>query len=309
MILVSVLMPTYNHEAFIAQAINSFLEQQVCFDIELLIGDDCSSDNTPLIARTYAQNHPDKIHFFQYTENKGLMANYKYLLEQARGKYIAVLESDDVWIDPFKLQKQVERIEHADNCGLVFSNWTIIDYDSNEIARSKTPTDVVNYTNLLKENRAAAVTALFSKAMFDMYCNIDDYILLGFRTFDYPVWLSISAHSDVIYLEDYTAGYRHLATSISNTNNYQRALTFNHSIDIIVQYIVEKYGRGGLSKHALANAKTFRYLILALQFKKIRLAIKVAWLLHVVDIRTFVIKFFPWLWIYKNKKLTGTRNV
>ena len=150
MILVSVLMPTYNHEAFIAQAINSFLEQQVCFDIELLIGDDCSSDNTPLIARTYAQNHPDKIHFFQYTENKGLMANYKYLLEQARGKYIAVLESDDVWIDPFKLQKQVERIEHADNCGLVFSNWTIIDYDSNEIARSKTPTDVVNYTNLLK---------------------------------------------------------------------------------------------------------------------------------------------------------------
>lgn len=308
MILVSVLMPTYNHEVFIAEAIDSFLAQQVCFDIELLIGDDCSSDTTSLIARTYAENYPDKIHFFQYAENKGLMLNYKYLLGQAKGKYIAILESDDVWIDHFKLQKQVDKIEHTNNCGLVFSNWVTIDYSSNKIAYSKTLGKSVNYSNLLRENMVAAVTALFSRKMFDLYCNIDEYISLGFKTFDYPVWLSISAHANVVYLDDYTAGYRHLTTSISNNGNYQRALGFNQSIDSIVQYIVNKYGRGGLSQRELQNFKIFRYVILALQFGKFFQAIKMIWELHIVDLRTFVIKFFPWIWICKNKKIVGTRR-
>ena len=72
---VSVLMPTYNHERFIEQAILSFIQQQVDFDIELLIGDDCSSDNTSFIARIYAEKYPNKIHLFQYSVNRGLMHN------------------------------------------------------------------------------------------------------------------------------------------------------------------------------------------------------------------------------------------
>lgn len=307
MIRVSVLMPTYNHEIFIAKAIDSFLAQQVCFDVELLIGDDFSSDNTPIVAKAYAEKYPDKIHFFQYTENKGLMLNYKYLLGQAKGKYIAILESDDEWIDPLKLQKQVEKIENSNNCGLVFSNWVIMDYNSNETGRSKTPRNKVDYSGLLKENMVAAVTVLFSREMFDLYCNIDDYILLNFKTFDYPVWLSISAHSNVIYLDDYTAGYRHLATSISNNSNYQKVLAFNQSVDIIVQYVVDRYGRGRLAIQELENTKIFRYLILALQFGKFFQVMKIAWKLHVVDIRTFIIKFFPWIWICKNRKVVRTR--
>lgn len=61
---VSVLMPTYNHERFIEQAILSFIQQQVDFDIELLIGDDCSSDNTSFIARIYAENIQIKFIYF-----------------------------------------------------------------------------------------------------------------------------------------------------------------------------------------------------------------------------------------------------
>lgn len=307
MIVVSVLMPTYNHANFIADAIESFLRQQVCFDVELLIGDDCSTDNTSFIARSYAEKYPEKIRFWRYAKNGGLLANYKYLLEQAKGKYVAILESDDVWIDPQKLQKQVDVMEKTPHCGLVFTNWIDIDEKGVEISRSQAPDCVLTYATLLRGNKAAAVTALFSRKMFGSYCNIDDYINRGFRTFDYPVWLSISAHAGVCYLEDYTAGYRHLSTSISNSVDYQKALAFECSIDNIVAYVVGKYGRGGLSDAAIDNGIKFRHIILALQFKRIKHALQFMFSMHVLDKRTFVIKFFPWVWMWKNRRLIGER--
>lgn len=304
---VSVLMPTYNHERFIEQAILSFIQQQVDFDIELLIGDDCSSDNTSFIARIYAEKYPNKIHLFQYSVNRGLMHNYKYLLNQAKGKYIAILESDDIWLDPFKLHKQVEIIEKTPNCGLVFSNWIVIDADSKEVTRSQRTLKTIGYSDLLKGNMVAAVTVLFSRNMFDLYCDIDEYILRNFKTLDYPVWLSISAHSNIIYLDDYTAGYRCLSTSISNSNSYQRSMAFNQSIDAIVQYVVSKYGKGELTIKELENASKLRYLTQAFQFKKFSQAFSIAWTFHATNIKSFIIKVLPFIWLCKNRKLIGQR--
>lgn len=174
-IIVSVLMPTYNHESFITYAIESFLRQEVNFRIELLIGDDCSTDNTSVIAQKFASQYPDKIHYFKYCENHGLMQNYKFLLEKAKGKYIAILESDDIWIDSFKLQKQVDLIETNNQCGIVCSNWIVIGSKSEELERSKKPKKQ-DYSELLKTNFIGAVTVLFSRNFFDRYCSIDDYI-------------------------------------------------------------------------------------------------------------------------------------
>ena len=117
---VSVLMPTYNHEPFIAQAIESFLAQQTSFEIELLINDDCSTDNTYQVALGYAQKHP-QIKLFKQTTNQGLLPNYKFLLQQAQGEYLAVLESDDYWIDENKLQKQVDYLDAHPTCHLSFT--------------------------------------------------------------------------------------------------------------------------------------------------------------------------------------------
>jgi glycosyltransferase involved in cell wall biosynthesis len=105
---VSVLMPTYNHETYIAQAIDSFLAQQCNFEMELLIGDDASTDNTLNIAKKYAQNFPEKIKLIQHKENQGLLKNYKSLISIAKGEYFAILESDDYWSDNLKLQQQID---------------------------------------------------------------------------------------------------------------------------------------------------------------------------------------------------------
>ena len=165
--LVSVIVPNYNHSAYLMSRIDSILAQD--FDnFELILLDDCSTDNTSVIAQKFASQYPDKIHYFKYCENHGLMQNYKFLLEKAKGKYIAILESDDIWIDSFKLQKQVDLIETNNQCGIVCSNWIVIGSKSEELERSKKPKKQ-DYSELLKTNFIGAVTVLFSRNFFDRY--------------------------------------------------------------------------------------------------------------------------------------------
>lgn len=88
--IVSVIMPTYNHSRFIAQAIDSVLSQKTNFPIELIIGEDCSTDNTRQICLDYQQKHPTIIRLFLPEENVGFLRNYGQLLKLCRGKYIAI---------------------------------------------------------------------------------------------------------------------------------------------------------------------------------------------------------------------------
>lgn len=248
---VSVLMPTYMHEKYISQAIESFLSQECSFDCELLINDDCSKDNTANIAAEYANKYPEKVKFFAQKENKGLLENYKFLLSKASDEYIAILESDDYWIDPKKLEKQISFLENNPEYGLSFTGWTR-DRDGEQDSFSNDSflcnlsiSDAYKY--ILLRNIIRAVTVVFRRSEFDKYCNIDDYIHNKFITFDYPVWLSILAHNKVHYLPECTAVYREIGTSISNTSNLSKRLNFEREVYKIRRYIINLYGSAGLS--------------------------------------------------------------
>ena len=248
---VSVLMPTYMHEKYISQAIESFLSQECTFDCELLINDDCSKDKTAEIAAEYANKYPEKVKFFAQKENKGLLENYKFLLSKASGEYIAILESDDYWTDPKKLEKQISFLENNPEYGLSFTGWTR-DRDGEQDSFSNdsflcnlSVSDAYKY--ILLRNIIRAVTVVFRRSEFDKYCNIDDYIHNKFITFDYPVWLSILAHNKVHYLPECTAVYREIGTSISNTSNLSKRLNFEREVYKIRRYIINLYGSAGLS--------------------------------------------------------------
>lgn len=109
--LVSVVVITYNQEKYIQQAIESILMQEVDFPIEILIGDDCSEDETPRIIKQYEKEYPGIIKAFCREENVGATRNSYELYIRAQGKYIANLEGDDYWTDKFKLKKQVNFLE------------------------------------------------------------------------------------------------------------------------------------------------------------------------------------------------------
>ncbi|PST83260.1 family 2 glycosyl transferase [Pedobacter yulinensis] len=109
--LVSICCITYNHEAFIAQALEGFLMQETSFHYEILIGDDRSTDATGQIAASYAARYPDRIRLVPREQNLGAVRNHLLLIEEAKGRYIAMCDGDDFWTDPLKLQKQIMHLE------------------------------------------------------------------------------------------------------------------------------------------------------------------------------------------------------
>lgn len=132
--IVTILMPAYNHERYIPQAIESVLAQKTNYPYELLIHDDCSTDSTLAIAQNYTTKHPDKIKIFTEEENQGLLKSYKRLIEQSKGKYLAILESDDYWLDKNKLQIQIDFLESNSDYGIVAGDIISIDENGNIIA-------------------------------------------------------------------------------------------------------------------------------------------------------------------------------
>ncbi len=128
--LVSICCVTYNQQKFIAQTLDSFLNQQCDFPFEILIHDDASKDDTPNIIRQYAQQHPDIIFPILQTENqysKGISIDGTFNFPRARGKYIALCEGDDFWCDPHKLQRQVDHMEKDPSCTFCFTNGYVHD--------------------------------------------------------------------------------------------------------------------------------------------------------------------------------------
>jgi glycosyltransferase involved in cell wall biosynthesis len=117
---VSVAMITYNHEKFIAQAIEGVLMQQTDFSIELVIGEDCSTDGTRRIVEHYSHLRPDLVRPILHPRNVGIQKNGIATMKACRGNYIALCEGDDYWTAPGKLAKQAAFLEGHPECSSCF---------------------------------------------------------------------------------------------------------------------------------------------------------------------------------------------
>jgi glycosyltransferase involved in cell wall biosynthesis len=122
--LVSVLMITYNHADYLAQAIESVVSQKCDFPFELIIGEDASKDATLEVALNYQNKYPDIIRIIYSESNVGMNMNSKRIFDAARGKYIAYCEGDDYWCSSDKLKEQVDLMENDEDIGIVHSDWT-----------------------------------------------------------------------------------------------------------------------------------------------------------------------------------------
>lgn len=140
MIAVSVMCITYNQSKYIKRALDSILMQKTKFIYEVLIHDDASNDGTKEIVQAYAQSYPNRVRAVLQKENqysKHVSVLYNYLLPIAKGKYFAICEGDDYWIDPYKLQKQYDYMESHPTCTLCVHNAIKVD---------RKDTFVANYT-------------------------------------------------------------------------------------------------------------------------------------------------------------------
>jgi len=150
--LVSVRLQTYNHAAFIKDAIESILMQQTTFPFEVVIGDDFSSDGTTEICMEYASKYPNRIKLLQRArgdaydlerQKKGRLYNFANTVANCTGKYVALLDGDDLWGDPEKLQIQVAFLEANPDFVLCHYDAKIID-EHNQVTKA---------SKLLNENK------------------------------------------------------------------------------------------------------------------------------------------------------------
>ncbi|NNE14174.1 MAG: glycosyltransferase [Saprospiraceae bacterium] len=139
---VSVCMITYKHESFIVQAIESILNQKTNFDYELIISNDASSDRSDQLIKTIKNSHPEghRITYFYQSDNLGMHQNFIFALGQCQGKYIALCEGDDYWIDHNKLQRQVDFLESHPDYEVCFTNISIVN-ETGELLKEKLITD------------------------------------------------------------------------------------------------------------------------------------------------------------------------
>ncbi len=130
--MISVVVVTYNQERTIGRTLDSILAQKCSRPVEIVIGEDCSTDSTRAVCRMYAERHPDVIRLICNATNKGLVANYYDCIEACRGEYIADCAGDDFWTDPLKLEKEADMMDGDCDMTLVHTAWNRYYEDTGE---------------------------------------------------------------------------------------------------------------------------------------------------------------------------------
>lgn len=245
-IIVSVCMITYNHENFIAEAIEGVMMQTTGFPVELVIGEDCSTDNTRNICLGYKEKYPDKIRLLLPEKNLGMTQNFINTLQACTGKYIAICEGDDYWTDPLKLQKQVDFLEAHPDYGLVATKFSIL--DNHNLVNWEMASEECDFSfeNFLQHNRIGTLTACFVRNLVIKYENEINPVSKHWNMGDSPLWLYISANSKVKYIPDVTAVYRVLPNSASRSNNLLKNYIFELNTLEIRDFFANKYNKSSL---------------------------------------------------------------
>ncbi len=132
MITVSIAILTYNHSNFVEKTLDGILAQKTDFNIEVVIGDDASTDDTQKILKKYQDQYPGKFNVFCREKNIGMLPNFIDVLNSCNGKYIAFCEGDDFWVDSLKLQKQVDFLEQNSSYAICFHDVMIYDETTKE---------------------------------------------------------------------------------------------------------------------------------------------------------------------------------
>jgi len=219
---VSVCMISYNVEAFIGEAIEGVLMQKTGFPVELVIGDDRSTDRTLEIANGYAAKHPGKIRVLAYKENLGIAGNTARTLDECRATYVAICDSDDSWNDPLKLQKQVDFLEAHPDYGIAYTDVQpvsetgehISDPDIEGLRPHFAEGDV--FFRLLEGNFIPNSTAVYRRELLKGHV-IDpsrDYFVQ-----DYIMWLMIASRAKVRFLPEKTTLYRKHSRSVTGSGS------------------------------------------------------------------------------------------
>lgn len=220
---VSIIIPSYNRAATVGQTIDSILSQQCNFDIEIVIGDDCSTDNAREVLKEYQAKYPENIKLLFYEQNIGLGANWATCVRHCRGKYIANCDNDDYWHNPHKLQLQVDFLENHPEYGVCHTNYRTHNRSTGRIDECEAFID--DKADLQKafftgKYRICNATMLYRKDIIDNYLKLDDFIKYQFTLQDWNTWIILANYTKFHCLPVSTATFGIETESITRPQTY-----------------------------------------------------------------------------------------
>jgi glycosyltransferase involved in cell wall biosynthesis len=203
----SVCMITYNHERYIEQAVKSALAQETTFPFEIVVGEDCSTDRTRDILLQLKSQHSDRIRLLLHERNMGVMNNFAQTLLECRGQYLAMLEGDDYWTDPGKLQKQVEALDAHPDWTIAFHRVRCVHEDGSQpdyAYPATVPRDVLSIDHIIRRNFIQTCSAVYRNDIVERLPEFFADLRLG----DWPFALLHADRGYVGFLPDVMAVYR-----------------------------------------------------------------------------------------------------
>lgn len=216
--LVSIIMPSYNTAAFIAKSIECVLVQTYD-NWELIIVDDCSTDDTDMVVAVYTDS---RIRYLKNEKNSGAAVSRNRALQEARGRWIAFLDSDDLWL-PEKLEKQVRFMEET-GCWFSYTSYTQIDENGRDMGINISGPKVITKTGMYRYCWPGCLTVMY---------DADSVGLVQIRDIkknnDYAMWLQVICKANCYLLDEPLAQYRRRGGSISN-HGYTKLIKWHYRL-------------------------------------------------------------------------------
>lgn len=243
--LVSVRCITYNHEHYIAQALDGFLMQKTNFPFEVIVHDDASTDKTADIIREYEKKYPHIIKPIYQTENQYSKRDCsigRIVNAACKGKYMSSCEGDDYWIDENKLQMQVDFLEKNSEYGMCYTKANVYIQKEQNFRKGAIGAAFDNFDDLLLNgNRIPTLTTVCRRELVDRYWQEIQPGNKGWLMGDYPLWLYFAHESKVKFFNHVTSVYRVLEESASHSRDINNLIKFEQSVYDIKIFFLNKY--------------------------------------------------------------------
>ena len=263
---ISVAIITYNQQDTIRQTLDSILCQKGDFDLEVVVGEDCSKDNTPAICREYAEKYPDQVVLLQEGDNLGIMRNFANTINHCTGDLIGICAGDDYWCDEYKLQKQLDYLTAHPECGVCTTSGYRYLVRRDEMVPGIAPLQPIDDGDVSKhyfsESYSGGVYAMplsmvFKRELLE-HIDFDVFVERRFPVEDYPMQAIMAMHTKWGHIDDLTVVYRvytESATFISY--DHPKYMQYHRGLMEIRRYLRDKFA---LQLHNYSEDYILEYL-------------------------------------------------
>lgn len=257
---VTVVLLTYNHESYIAQAVESVLMQEADFPYEVIVVEDCSTDNTRRILEGYRDRFPGRLQLRLADSNRNDNRAWGQAILDARGQYVALLDGDDYWTSPHKLRKQVACLDQHPEFSMCFHNARIVHEGGNRPSTLHNGPDqkpVSTIDDLWRRNFIATCSTMLRAGLLSRLPQWFDTLPFG----DWPLHILHARHGAIGYLDEVMAVYRihpgGLYAGCAPTRQLEDVVGF---YDAMLEHLPggdRKTMKGARARHAYALAEAY----------------------------------------------------